>query len=150
MSEIAAPDLVQRPPRSARARLGDYVILPRMLDKGRATLAGKNGEYHYNCPLDQYWVKFAGVNPDALLAELKKGKGDGEILEWITANSAHKLAPHEILAWSDYQDKRGPADLEQREFYHDLHASLAPHRKDLASWFDILDLDDFVSYGGKA
>ena len=150
MSEIATPDLKQRPPRSPRVRLGGFVILPRMLDKGRAELAGKNGEYHYNCPLDQHWVKFAGVNPDALLAELKMGKGDGEILEWITANSAHTLAAHEILAWSDYQDKRGPTDLEQREFYYDLHAQLAPHRKDLSSWFDVLDLDDFVSYGGKA
>jgi hypothetical protein len=150
MAEIAAPDLTQRPPRSARVRLGGYVILPRMLDKGRATLAGRNGEYHYNCPLDQHWVKFAGVDPDALLAELKKGKGDGEMLDWITANSPRKPATHEILAWSDYQDRRGPTDLEQREFYFDYHAKLAPHRKDLVSWFDVLDLDDFVSYGGKA
>jgi hypothetical protein len=28
-----------------RARLGGFVLLPRILDKGRATLAGKNGEY---------------------------------------------------------------------------------------------------------
>ena len=45
-----APDLTQRPPRSPRVRLGGYVILPRMLDKGRATVAGKHGEYHYACP----------------------------------------------------------------------------------------------------
>ena len=32
-----APDLTQRPPRSPRVRLGGFVILPRMLDKGRAT-----------------------------------------------------------------------------------------------------------------
>ena len=37
-------DLTQRPPRSFRVRLGNYVILARMLDKGRATVAGKNGE----------------------------------------------------------------------------------------------------------
>ncbi len=41
------PDLTQRPPRSPRVRLGGYVILPRMLDKGRAALAGKLGEYHF-------------------------------------------------------------------------------------------------------
>jgi hypothetical protein len=40
-------DLTQRPPRSVRVRLGRYIILPRLLDKCRATLAGKNGEYHY-------------------------------------------------------------------------------------------------------
>ena len=40
-------DLTQRPPRSTRVRLGGYVLLPRILDKGRAALAGKLGEFHY-------------------------------------------------------------------------------------------------------
>ena len=39
------PDLTQRPPRSARVKLGGYVILPRVLDVGRAHLAGQAGEY---------------------------------------------------------------------------------------------------------
>ncbi len=34
---LHTPDLTQFPPRSPRVRLGGYVILPRMLDKGRAT-----------------------------------------------------------------------------------------------------------------
>ena len=37
---IQTVDLTQRPPRSPRVRLGGYVILPRMLDKGRATING--------------------------------------------------------------------------------------------------------------
>jgi hypothetical protein len=45
-------DLTQRPPRSFRVRLGNYVILARMLDKGRATLVRKNGEYNYNSTTD--------------------------------------------------------------------------------------------------
>ena len=35
---IHAPDLTKQPPRSPRVRLGGYVILPRCLDKGRATI----------------------------------------------------------------------------------------------------------------
>ena len=61
-----APDLTKRPPRSPRVRLGGFVILPRMLDKGRATVAGKHGEYHYNCPMDQRFLNFVGVKADAL------------------------------------------------------------------------------------
>ena len=38
---LHTPDLTKQPPRSPRVRLGGYVVLPRMLDKGRATLAGK-------------------------------------------------------------------------------------------------------------
>ena len=41
---IHAPDLTKQPPRSPRVRLGGYVILPRILDKGRALLAGTQGE----------------------------------------------------------------------------------------------------------
>src|ERR1041385_3486005 len=82
-SALHAPDLTQRPPRSLRSRLGGYALLPRMLDKGRATIAGKNGDYSYDSPLDQHILKFAGIDPRKLLAELNKGKGDGEILDWI-------------------------------------------------------------------
>lgn len=42
---VSAPDLTQRPPRSPRVRLGGYAMLPRLLDKARASLTGKTGEY---------------------------------------------------------------------------------------------------------
>ena len=146
----STPDLTQRPPRSPRVRLGDFALLPRLLDKGRATLGGKQGEYNYDCPLDKHWFDFTGISAAALRAELSKGKGDGEILEWVTANSQTKPSVIEILAWSAYQDQRGPTDLESRQFFNDYHAKLAPKREDIASWFDVIDLDDFVSFGGVA
>ena len=70
---VHAPDLTQRPPRSPRTRLGGYVILPRMLDKGRATLASKNGEFHYDCPLDAHFLNFAGIKAAALKKQLTAG-----------------------------------------------------------------------------
>ncbi len=100
-------DLTQRPPRSFRVRLGNYVVLARMLDKGRATLAGKNGEYHYDCATDQRLVQFLGFDPDALLKELASGKGDGEMLEWVQAHSKTPRSPWEIEAWSAFMEKRG-------------------------------------------
>ena len=145
-----APDLTQRPPRSPRTRLGGYVILPRMLDKGRALLAGKNGEYNYACPMDQRFLEFVGINPEALKKQLAAGKGDGAILEWIRKNAKNKHTEPEILAWSAYQDQRAPADTGSREFFHGAHAKLAPKRDDIATWFDLLDLDDYVSFGGQA
>ena len=56
-------DLTQRPPRSPRTRLGGFAILPRMLDKGRAIIAGTNGEYKYACPLDQRFLDFRRHRP---------------------------------------------------------------------------------------
>jgi len=146
---LQAPDLTKQPPRSPRVRLGGYVILPRMLDKGRAAVAGKNGEYNYACPMDQRFLDFAGVDPEALKAEIAKGKSDSELLEWIKAHAKNKREDSEIAAWSELAERRAPTDPESRAFFNDAHAKLAPGRTDIATWFDLLDLDDYASFGGQ-
>src|SRR5210317_264634 len=105
-------NLEQRPPRSPRVRLGGYVILPRLLDKCRAELEGNGGDYHYNCPLDQRFFNFTGVDPEALRAEVAKGLGDGALLEWISGNAAHRREDWEIVQWSDVREAAAPADNE--------------------------------------
>jgi len=142
-------DLTQHPPRSPRVRLGGFVILPRMLDKGRATIAGTNGEYNYDCPLDQRFLEFMGVDPEALKEQLALGKGDGEILAWIHVNAKNKPTEFAIEAWSNYGERRVPNDIERRKYFNETHTKLAPAREDIATWFDMLDLDDYVSFGGK-
>ncbi len=150
-ANINAPDLTQRPPRSPRVRLGGYAALPRMLDKGRATIAGKNGEYHYDCPLDQRILSFLGITASALKAQLVAGKGDGEILEWINANAKHKRSEWEIEQWSSYMERRGPdSDPETLKYFVDLVGKVGHGRPDIKSWGDLLDVDDYVSFGGKA
>ena len=143
-------DLTQRPPRSPRSRLGGFAILPRMLDKGRATIAGTNGEYHYACPLDERFMNFAGIDAEALKAQLAEGKGDGEILAWVLENSKTKPSEIEIQAWSLYVANRVPNDIETRGFFNEMQSKVAPKREDIVTWFDLLDVDDFVSFGGKA
>ena len=148
---LTSPDLSKQPPRSARVRLGGYVILPRMLDKGRATVTGKNGEYHYNCPLDQQFLNFVGIDAEALKAELAAGKSDTEILGWIQTNAKSPKARWEIDAWTTFQDRRGPdSDAETLEFFAGYVKQFTTVREDIRSWFDVLDVDDFVSFGGKA
>ena len=100
MSHIAYSRTVQC---DRSGRLGGYVILPRMLDKRHATIVGKNGEYRFDCPLDLHLLNFLGLDAQALLAELKTGKGDWEILEWVNQNAKHKRTPWEIEQWSAYQ-----------------------------------------------
>ena len=144
-------DLTQRPPRSFRVRLGNYVVLARMLDKGRATLAKKNGEYVYNSATDQRLVQFLGFDPDAMLKELATGKGDGEILEWIQSHSKTLRAPWEIEAWSAFMERRGPdSDAETLELFAGYVGKFSKTREDIKSWFEAIELDDYVSFGGKA
>ena len=148
-TKISPSDLTQRPPRSPRIRLGGYALLPRMLDKGRAEIAGKSGEYHYNCPLDQRILGFLGIEAEALKAELATGKGDGDILEWIRSNQKNKHTDAEIAAWSEAAAKRVP-DADSLEFFNQIRQAAGPHRSDIETWADLLDLDDYVTFGGKA
>jgi hypothetical protein len=120
-----------------------------MLDKGRATIAGKNGEYHYACPLDQRLLEFLGLDPERLKEQLAAGKGDGEILEWIKENVKNKRTDAEVAAWSELAERRVPADTDSRGYFNELHTKTAPNREDVQTWFDLLDLDDYVSFGGK-
>jgi Domain of unknown function (DUF5069) len=150
-SPITPTDLTRRPPRSTRVRLGGFVILARMLDKGRALLAKKNGEYNYNSPTDQHLVRFLGFDPEALLQELVTGKGDGEILQWVLTNAKTPRSPWEIQTWSAYFDNRGPdSDTETLTGFAEYVGQHSKIREDVKTWFDALDLDDFVSFGGKA
>jgi hypothetical protein len=144
-------DLTQRPPRSFRVRLGNYVVLARMLDKGRATLGGKNGEYQFNSSTDQHLVKFLGFDPDALLNELATGKSDGEILEWIQVHSKTLRSPWEIEPWSAFMEKRGlDGDAETLAFFAEYLGKLSKTREDVKTLFEFGELDDYVSFGGKA
>src|ERR1700727_756543 len=102
MINLSNPDLTQHPPRSPRVRLGGYSHLPRLLDKARATGAGKNGEYHYNCPLDRQFFDFTGISHKALLAAAKSGKSDSQMLSWVRDHT--KRLPSEVAAWSHWID----------------------------------------------
>ena len=137
-------DLTQHPPRSPRSRLGGYVILPRVLDKARAKAEGKNGDYVYPGPLDKRFFEFVKVDPEALYAEVQSGKGDGEILEWI------KATPWEIQQWSVFNEAKVPDSIQAKERSLNAITKIAPHRTDILTGFDALELDDFVSFGGKA
>lgn len=145
-----APDLTKQPPRSPRVRLGGYVLLPRLLDKCRAEIAGKSGAYHFNCPLDQQFLSFVGVDAELLKKEVATGKGDGELLDWINSHATLRRAPWEAIQWSAWRDQAAPSDYETREFFNGLHKEAGPDRTDVVTWADMLDLDDYVSFGGKA
>jgi len=145
-----APNLTQRPPRSPRVRLGGYVTLARIVDKGRAEIAGVAGDYRYNNPMDHHFFNFTGLTAEALRAALQTGKGDGEILEWIEQNSPNKHTAWEIHQWSAWLNERGPGgDTETLEFFAKRVGDISRTREDVRTWFDYLDLDDHVTFGGQ-
>ena len=148
MINLSAPDLTQHPPRSPRVQLGGFVHLPRLLDKARATLAGKAGEYHYNCPLDQHFFAFTGITAEGVLAELKNGRSDTEMLAWVRANSQAPSLGGGRLVPVDADARPGRRAAATSGSGRSIKAA-GPERDDIFGFFDLLDLDDYVSFGGK-
>ena len=148
----SSPDLTRHPPRSPRLKLGGYVLLPRILDKGRAALAGKLGEYHYaGKGMDRHFFNFVGLDHESLTKEIAKGASDSDLLAWVQANAKRQRQPWEIAAWSEYHLRRTPdSDAETLPDFAGDVKKLSPTREDIHTWFDLLDLDDYCSFGGKA
>lgn len=148
---IIALDLAKQAPRSPRVRLGGYAILPRLLDKARADIAGMIGEYHTNCLIDQEFLGFAGIDYGDLRDQLELGKSDSEILGWIEANAKNTRSPWEIEQWSEYQNRRAPKPYtELEEYFRGVLKQWNASRGDVRTWVDLLDLDDYCSFGGVA
>jgi hypothetical protein len=140
-----AKDLNREAPRSPRQRLGSYALMARMIDKGRATIAGTAGEYHFDCPVDNMLFSFKGVKGDEVREVLESGTSDLEILEWFNAHGTPKTEA-EIKAWSAQVEAANPSsDPQKREWFvgECKRLGLDPGRTTL---FDYLDEDDKQSF----
>ena len=138
-------DLTKEAPRSPHARVGQYVILGRTLDKCRALLWGDIGEYHFDCPLDNMLFGFKGVKGDDFKAEVEKGASDEEMARWMDSHG-EKKTPEEIKAWVAEVTASNPYnDPEKREWFTE---QVKPYHLDPAktTLFQWLDVDDRESY----
>src|ERR1700758_5088556 len=91
-----AKDLTKDYPRSPRETLSGYVIAARTLDKCRATLAGTAGEYHFDCPLDNFFFAFAELSAENFKNFVATGASDKEVANWIE-RTAKKRPRIEII-----------------------------------------------------
>ena len=78
-----AKDLRSGEPRSAHEKLGGYELAARALDKCRATLAGTNGDYEFNCPLDQRFFGATGIDAEDFKAFVATGADEQAVGKWI-------------------------------------------------------------------
>ncbi|MEK6890473.1 MAG: DUF5069 domain-containing protein [Nanoarchaeota archaeon] len=140
-------DLTKNPPRSAAIRLGGYAILARTIDKCRSTILGKQGEYHYDCPVDKGLFEFKGINGNEFKSFVEKNKTDAEIVDWLNKSGKHK-SQEEIMDWSDESCSNNPS-LKDDEFgawfsEECNKLNLNPKTTTLFHWLDVDDKASFV------
>lgn len=140
-----APDLSKGFPRSPRETIADYAIAARCIDKCRASLVGQNGEYHYACPLDSYFLKFAGLDPEALKAFVATGADDAAVAEYIKANAVQKDR-EAVLAWTNARRETKLSDLpgSLQAYMEDYIVSELPKGSlpFIKVWFDVYDIEE--------
>jgi hypothetical protein len=130
-------------PRSPRATLAGYVLAARAVDKCRAVLAGTQGEYHSNCPVDQIWLKFTKINYDSFKSYLATGATDDEIAAWI-GKHAKKRPRIKVIAWNNKQRDLRLSELSPglQEYMEDYIQKFIPRNRVVYHWFDVYDLEE--------
>jgi Domain of unknown function (DUF5069) len=138
-------DLTKQPPRSPRSRLGGYALMARMIDKGRADLEGKVGEYHYACPLDQMLFGFKEVQADEVKKLLASGATDEEIVTWFSNHGAPKKA-EEIKTWSDGVESYRPYDDPEKKEWFAGECAKVGLQAETSTLAEFLEADDAASF----
>jgi hypothetical protein len=138
-------NLTKESPRSPRDRLAGYAWMARMIDKGRASIEGNAGDYHYGCPLDQMLFEFKGVKDDEVKKLLSSGATDEEVVTWFNSHGTPKTS-EEIQAWSKGVEGYRPYDdPEKREWFEGECAKLNLKAAN-STLADYLEADDVVSF----
>ena len=133
-------DLTTSYPRSVREKHLGMVQVARTIDKGKAFLAGKIGEYKYDCPMDKHLFEFLGITGEQLLDAIKKGDkaADDFLKSHIDAKGQAEIEKfnHE---WLEHGPEKGSPG---EEYFLELRNAVAPDRTDVTRWPDLLDLDE--------
>ncbi len=143
---ITAQDLTKQAPHSPRNRTGGFVIASRTADKCRAELAGKLGEYHYDCPLDNVLFTFKGITGPQFKAAVETSKNYEDIGTWLLANGTPKT-PAEIKTWSDEVESRRPMKTPEKRDSFISNCSKLGLIPETSTTFDWLEADDRASFG---
>jgi hypothetical protein len=133
-------DLTTSYPRSVHDKVFGLVQIGRTIDKGKATAIGKEGEYHYNCSMDQAVFGFLGIDHEKMLDVIKNAKSDADIESYVKG-FVDKKSPQEIEAWNKEWVTHKPTG-DSLNYFLELRNQLAPDRTDVVSWADLLDIDE--------
>jgi len=142
-------DLTKQAPHSPRERTGGFAIADRTTDKCRAGMAGKLGEYHYDCPLDNMLFSFKGINGAQFKTAVQAAKNYQDIGVWLQANGTKKT-PAEIKAWSDEVEGGSMMKNPEKRAYFTEACKKLGLDPEKTSTFDWLEADDRASFKSKA
>ncbi len=120
------------------------------MDKCRASVAGKQGEYHYDCPLDNQLFGFKGINGDQFKSTVASAKAYEDVAVWLQSHGLPKTL-EEIKKWSDQVEAAKLKDVFANHSQTETREVIEMCRKmgidyETATLFEWLEADDQASF----
>lgn len=140
-----------RPPRSCYEELDGLVLLPRTIDKFRASLPGGtlNGYFPASGPilgLSAYWLQRLGITEDAFRAAVASAADDTEVAAWVRARTDASQYP----AINATLRKITRRHVEDATIFEEIYRETLAQRPDLELVMEIIEADDRRMYGTPA
>lgn len=133
-------DLTKAPPRSPKERLDGLLMMPRTIDKMRASLPGGNiGEYKipgYSARM----MEMLGVKEDPLLEEVRRASSEAEIAAWVRSH-ADPATYDEVNRYLEGLTFDGVKDKDAFDLRYPARKRLG-----LTRMLDVLDADDLETF----
>jgi hypothetical protein len=130
-------------PRSPYEKLGGYVHLPRLIDKARLHRKGLLDGYNYKTVgFDKHLLAFLKVDGDAFEEIANTFADDAAILDWVRKNAVQHPA-EAIEQWNHVMISRHPDTAAKKaRFLHFLKQAGGGGRKDIRTYFDLIEFDE--------
>jgi Domain of unknown function (DUF5069) len=130
-------------PRSPYEKLGGYVHLARLIDKARLHRKGLLDGYNYKTVgFDKHLLAFLKLDGDAFEEIANKFDNDVAILSWVQENGA-KHSSEAIKLWNQAIISRHPdTPAKKARFLHFLKEAGGEGRKDIRTYFDLIEFDE--------
>ena len=136
-------NLTTEKPRSPKDKLVGLLSLKRVVDKAKAHNEGQLGEYNYDCPHDKPVFEFLGTNGEEFARKVKELQTDDAIAAWVQSDFLSKKSREDIEKYNTERLRWHPEPgSPSAQYFENLREQVAPGRKDIVTWFDLLDLDE--------
>jgi hypothetical protein len=135
-------DFSKRPPRGPRERLDGLVLLPRTIDKFRASLPGGVLNGYKIEGMSRRLLGWLGVEEADMQAAVATAKSDADVAKWLrerTDASAYET-------YNERMENRSLDDIADKTNINNLYPWLA--QSGLMKIFDIMEEDDRRTFEG--
>ena len=137
-------DLSKAPPRSPKLALDGLTMLPRTIDKVRATLPGGNPGVYRISGFSERMLDTIGVTEEQLRDAVANAKSDEDVAAWLRDHA--DTGKYE--EFSQYISKRSIDDVTDKAAFMERYPILKS-RPDIYYLADMLEADDAEMFAAK-